>query len=288
VELDEMTDISATELKNKRFQLLEDIAKELQGDIVFPTCFDVSARISEIMRSDSASLRQIAQEIQHDPLVTSKILQLANSASYNPSGHSITDIEKALNRTGLEIARSVALACALTQLAQTHETSIFAPELKQLLIHSLKTAAIAKALALKLTRVAPETAMLAGLIHDLGAFFILHRVTRYPELVERPESVSYLVAQWHESIGTILLDALGLPTEIINAVQEIDIPRVQITQPRNLSEIVYIANLFAGGFSEIQKLDLPNLQEPLELKDPRYTALSTDMDEACAEILNLW
>jgi hypothetical protein len=24
------------------------------------------------------------------------------------------------------------------------------------------------------------------------------------------------------------------------------------------------------------------------LKDPRYTALSTDMDEACAEMLNLW
>lgn len=283
-----MVDISATELKNKRFQLLEDIAKELQGDIVFPTCFDVSARISEIMRSDSASLQQIAQEIQHDPLVTSKILQLANSASYNPSGHNTTDTEKALSRIGLEIARPAALACALTQLAQTNATSIFASELKSLLIHSLKTAAIAKVFAQKMTRIAPETAMLAGLIHDLGAFFILHRVTNYPELIERPESVRYLVAQWHESIGTILLDALGLPIEIINAVQEIDIPRTQITQPRNLSEIVYLANLFAGGFSEMQKLDLPNLQEPLELKDPHYTALSTDMDDACAEMLNLW
>ena len=89
-----MTDISATELKNKRFQLLEDIAKELQGDIVFPTCFDVSARISEIMRSDSASLRQIAQEIQHDPLVTSKILQLAKqdkSCVYLPPTHRPTN-----------------------------------------------------------------------------------------------------------------------------------------------------------------------------------------------------
>lgn len=284
-----MATISAKELKNERFRLLEDIAKELEGDIVFPTCFDVSARISEVMRNEMASLQQIAAEVLHDPLVASKILRFANSASYNPSGHAIADIDHALGRIGLDTARAVALACALAQLAKANEASIFADDLKNFLLHSLKTGMIARVLARRLTpRINPETAMLAGLVHDLGAFFMLNRVVNYPELIDHPDTVRFLVAQWHESIGSILLDALGLPEEVIDAVQEVDIPRAAITNPRHLSDIVYIANLFAGGFAEMQKLDLPDLQEPAELKDPKYTALQTEMDDACAEILQLW
>lgn len=284
-----MDDISARDLKNKRFQLLEDIAKELEGEIIFPTCFDASLRISEAMRSSSLSLQQIAHEIQRDPLVTSKILRLANSAVYNLSGQTTTDIEKALSRTGINTARSVALSCALAQLAQSHQTSVFASQLSDLLTHSLKTAAIAQLLAKKFAlRIAPETAILAGLIHDLGAFFMFHRVTNYPDLIERPNTVSFLVMQWHESIGLVLLDALGLPQEVIDAVRETDIPRPTIKQPRTLSDIVYIANLFAGGFAEMQKLDLPNLIEPSELQDPTYTNLQEAMDNACSEMLNSW
>jgi len=283
-----MADIPATELKNERFRLLEDIAKELEGEIVFPTSFDVSSRISQVMRNESASLQQIAHEVQRDPLIASKILKFANSASHNPSGYSITDIDHALGRIGLESARSVALACALAQLAKSSKISVFSDQLEQLLEHSLKTAAIARLLAKRLnTRVHPETAMLAGLVHDLGAFFMLHRVANYPELIDRPNTVRYLVAQWHEGIGSTLLDALGLPSEVIEAVEEIDIPRARVTTPRSLSDIVYVANLFAGGFSEMQRLDLPDLQEPAELQDPKYTDLQSEMDDACAEMLEL-
>lgn len=284
-----MATISARELKNERFRLLEDIAKELEGDIVFPTCFDVSSRISEVMRNERASLQQIAAEVLHDPLVASKILRFANSVTYNPSGHAIADIDHALSRIGLDTARAVALACALAQLAKANEASIFADELKSLLLHSLKTGMIARVLARRLTpRINPETAMLAGLVHDLGAFFMFNRVVNYAELVDHPETVRFLVAQWHESIGSILLDSLGMPEEVIDAVQEVDVPRAPTTSPRSLSDIIYIANLFAGGFAEMQRLDLPDLQEPAELKDPKYTALQTEMDDACTEILQLW
>lgn len=284
-----MDEISAKELKTKRFQLLEDIAKELEGEIIFPTCFDVSVRISKVMRSDSAGLKEIAHEIQHDPLVTSKVLRLANSATYNPSGQTTTDLEKALSRTGINTARSVALTCALAQLAQASKTSVFASQLDEFLVHSLKTAAIAQVLAKQFTpRITQESALLAGLVHDLGAFFMLHRVSNYQELVERPQTAAYLVAQWHESIGAVLLDALNLPEEIIEAVKETDIPRAAIKQPRNLSDIIYIANLFAGGFAEMQKLDLPDLTEPTELQHPNYTQLQAAMDQACSEMLDSW
>ena len=57
--------------------------------------------------------------------------------------------------------------------------------------------------------------VLAGLVHDLGAFYMLYRSAQYEELRLRPDTVKYLILQWHESIGVSLLDALGVPEEIV-------------------------------------------------------------------------
>jgi HD-like signal output (HDOD) protein len=117
--------------------------------------------------------------------------------------------------------------------------------------HSLRTASAAHVVARRLTRFQPDEAMLAGLVHDLGAFYMLYRATQYEELRSRPATVRHLIIQWHESIGHSLLLALGLPEDIAEAVREHDQPRVSPPAvPRNLGDIVYVANLLAGGTHE--------------------------------------
>lgn len=37
--------------------------------------------------------------------------------------------------------------------------------------------------------------MLAGLVHDLGAFYMIYRAAQYPELRIRPDSVKHLILQ---------------------------------------------------------------------------------------------
>lgn len=276
------------QLHDERLSMLIDIAKELENEVVFPTCFDASVQISMVMKSKTASIQRIAFEIQKDPLITAKVLKLANSIVYNPSGKSVIDLGSALTRIGMETARSTALACAMQQLARSRELTAFDDAANWYWTHSLKTAMIARVIARRLTRVNPEVAMLAGLVHDLGAFFMFDRAGRYPELSERPKTVEFLVAQWHESVGNILLDSLGLPEEVVAAVNEIDPPRPFIDTPRNLGEVIYVANLFAGGFDEMQKLDLPDLQEPQELNHPKYTDLRSEMDEACQEMISIF
>ncbi len=100
--------------------------------------------------------------------------------------------------------------------------------------------------------------------------------------------MEFLIAQWHESVGNILLDSLGLPEEVVEAVKEIDVPRAFVETPRSLSDVVYVANLFAGGFWEMQLLDIPNLEEPKELSYGRYTELQAEMDEACQEMISMF
>ncbi|QLG89274.1 HDOD domain-containing protein [Chitinibacter bivalviorum] len=276
------------QLHEERLAMLIDIAKELEGEVIFPICFDASVQISTVMKSKTASLQRIAHEVQKDPLITAKLLKMANSVVFNPMGKTITDLGAALTRLGMETARATALACAMQQLIRSRDLAAFEDIAKELWLHSIKTSMIARVIARRLTRVNPELAMLAGLVHDLGAFFMLDRAGRYPELSERPKTVEYLVAQWHESVGNILLDSLGLPEEIVEAVKEVDLPRDFIETPRNLGEVIYVANLFAGGFSEMQKLDIPDLEEPKELSYGKYTDLSTEMEEACQEMISLF
>ncbi len=277
-----------SQLRDDRFRLLEDLAKELTEEIVFPISFAVSLRISQVMSSDRSSMDQIVAEVQKDPLVASKLVQICNSALYSTSGQAVSELSHALGRVGLTTVRSVAMSCAMAQLAKAKESAVFAEQLTSLHVHSVKTAVIARLLAREFTRINPETAMLAGLVHDMGAFYIYSRVIHYPELVERPDTVAYLVAQWHESIGSVLLDALGLPQEVIDAATEVDVPRRALSTPRTLNDIVYLANLFAGGFDEMERLDLPDLMRPEDLDNPRFTVLQEKMDTLCAEALASW
>ncbi|WP_410499863.1 HDOD domain-containing protein [Chitinibacter sp. S2-10] len=281
-------DKTPDQLHDQRLSMLIDIAKELEDEVIFPTCFDASVQISTVMKSKTASLQRIAHEIQKDPLITAKLLQLANSVAYKRAGNNVADLDSALMRVGMETARATALACALQQLVRSRELTQFEGIANKLWIHSLKTSMIARVIAQRLTRVNPELAMLAGLVHDLGAFYMLDRAAHYPELVERPTTVEFLVAQWHESVGVILLDSLSMPEEIIDAVREVDQPRPFIENPRNLSDVVYLANLFAGGFAEMQRLDIPELAEPKELSYAKYTDLRAEMDQACQEMISLF
>ncbi|MBE9609718.1 HDOD domain-containing protein [Chitinilyticum piscinae] len=276
------------QLRDDRLAMLQDIARELEGDLVFPVCFDATIKISGIMKSPTASLQRIAQEIQHDPLITAKLLQLANSVAYNPSGSPVHDVAQAINRIGLDTARGVALGCAMQQLRSSAELAQFEDYSRTLWLHSLHTAAIAKVLARSLTRVNPELAQLAGLVHDLGAFYLLDRARNYPELLERPKTLQYLIAQWHESIGTIVLDNLALPEAVIDAVRENDVPRPTVETLRTLSDVVYVANLFAGGMEEVMLLDLPEPHQALELNLPCYLELKPAMEQACKELVGLW
>ncbi|HEX5804416.1 MAG TPA: HDOD domain-containing protein [Azospira sp.] len=267
-------------LKAQRFKMLEDIARDLSGDVTFPTCFDAALRIRNVLHDPNVSLREIARVVRLEPLVSVKLLRVANSAAHNPSGKPIADVEAALNRIGLNLARSVALAVAMDQLLHSKSLIAFSDISRGLWIHSLKSAAAARVLARRMTRLNPEDAMLAGLVHDLGAFYMLYRATHYDELCIRPDTVKYLIIQWHESIGETLLTALGLPEQVIEAVRDHDQQRPRIDQPRSLADVVYIANLIGGGIEEWAHLGSEAGEALADYQTPEYLALH---DEIAAE-----
>jgi putative nucleotidyltransferase with HDIG domain len=264
-------------LSAQRFQMLEDIAQELKGEIVFPICFDVAIRLREMIDDEKQPFEQIVKLVMLDPLISARLLRMANSAPANSGGTETRDVRSAVDRLGLKTVRTTAMAIAIKQLLRSREMVEFSDMAYGLWTHSLLTASAAYVVARELTRFNPEEAMFAGLVHDIGAFYMLYRATLYPELRVRPDTVKHLVAQWHESIGVSVLEALGVPTDIIDAVHDHDLPRAIPEEPRNLNDVVYISNMLAGGGFEWMHQDVDASLVQHHAPEERYQALMEEI-----------
>ena len=274
----EVKNKTAEVLKTQRFQMLKDIAKEFSGEINFPTSFDLTIRLRNTLEDPNWTLEQIASVISVEPLISARLMGLANSVAYNPSAPEITDIKTAVVRLGLNLVRSTALAIAIDQMLHAKSVSVFKEHADWLWNHSLRTASAAYVLSKHHSTHNPDEAMLAGMIHDIGAFYMLYRASLYDELRERPDTVKYLSTQWHEHIGYTLLEALGMPEVIAEAIREHDLPRPVPTKLRSLADIIYVANLLAGGSSEWQYIDSITDEQIIEITDEQYTDLIAEID----------
>jgi HD-like signal output (HDOD) protein len=243
------TDKSGQALNAQRFQMLEDIARELAGVVVFPTYFDAAFRLRKELQNPDLPIPRIAKIVGLEPLVATKLMHLAGSVMYSPDGSLPRDLQSAIKRLGVELVRTTALAIAMNQLMRSKETAVFSEFTRVLWDHSLKTAAATRVLARKYTQISPDEAMLAGLVHDLGAFYMIYRAAQYPELRVRPDSVKYLILQWHESIGVTLLSSLGMSEDIVNSTIDHDQPKVLPEAVKTLEDVVYVGNIMAGSHS---------------------------------------
>lgn len=234
-------------LNAQRFQMLEDIARELAGPVVFPTYFDAAFRLRKELQNPDLPVARIASIVSLEPLVATKLMQLAGSVMYSPNGTPARDLQAAISRLGVNMVRTTALAIAMNQLLRSKDMVLFTDFTRLLWEHTLKAAAATRVLARRRTRINPDEALLAGLVHDLGAFYMLYRAAQYEELRTRPDTVKYLIVQWHESIGVSLLAALGMNEDIVNATIDHDQPRLLPDPVTTLADVVYVGNMLAGS-----------------------------------------
>ncbi|WP_428603709.1 HDOD domain-containing protein [Sedimenticola sp.] len=284
----EVDDKKGEALKNQRFQMLQDIAEELSGEINFPTSFDVVIRLREALNDPDWSLEQVTSILSTEPLIASRLVVLANSVAYNVSGVPVNDVKTAVMRLGINLVRSTALAIATSQIRSAKSMSVFADFSQRLWEHSLRTASFAYVISKHYTSINPDEAMLAGIVHDIGGFYMLYRASQYEELRSRPDTVKYLITQWHEHIGYTLLNALGLPEAITEAVREHDEPRAVPSVPRNLPDIIYVSNLLAGGSFEWQYMDNTYDDEVIARINEKFADLIDEVDSYEGEIRSVF
>ncbi|NNJ96017.1 MAG: HDOD domain-containing protein [Gammaproteobacteria bacterium] len=236
----------ATQAFNCGFEFVTNLGEELNsGNLEIPAFPDVAVRIKNALADPEVTAEHVARVVGSDPIFSARLLKVANSAMVNGAGSRITDIRMAVTRMGFKMAYNTAVAIAVDQLLHSSSVEVLRPYLEDLWHHSMNVGALSYVIAKKLTKINPDEAMLAGLLHDIGKYYILTRSEQYPVLFSEPRMLDDIMKKWHSSIGRKILETWNFNEDTIKAAHEHEILDRMHFGPANLSDVVMIANLFS-------------------------------------------
>ncbi|WP_442771179.1 HDOD domain-containing protein [Zoogloea ramigera] len=272
---------------------LHKLSQELeQGELRFPTSMEVTMRVLEALDDPDMDLGRMSSMVSAEPLLAARTVALANSAWYNPGGRLVTDVPKALVRIGFGKLRALAMAVAAEQLIHRDVLSPFQPLIRRLWAHCVDVAATAFVLARRCTKLDRDAAFFAGMVHDIGQFFLLARVWEYPEMLSDESPLSDLVRVWHASIGRAVLSAMSMPQELVDAVDDPEIYGGE-WPPQSIPDLVFIANLMAETRSPFSPED-ENVRQGLAraatlgLDEERLAAVLVESAEERQALIDLF
>lgn len=205
--------------------------------------------VLNILRSEDASLAEVAQLVERDPVLAARILRLANS-SYFGGRRSVSSLTGAVMMIGVKPLTTLVVACG----AQAVFSEVPGVNLRRYWEASYQTACAARQLASRL-RLDGEAAYSAGLLVGVG-HLILCRF--HPEPAQRlfggmllPWGAS-LAEQERQAFGTdharisgIWVGMLDLPQPLFDGVAMSQAPLAEPV-PR-LARVVQLAAEMAAG-----------------------------------------
>lgn len=130
-----------------------------------PALNETVQRISKVASSHEANASELAKSVLRDPSVSAKVLKIANSTSYNPTGVPINTISRAVIVLGFDTIQSIALSVALLDSLGTH---VPRERLLHEIAQSFHAAHQAECIAKEAKDPHPEEIFIATLLNKLG------------------------------------------------------------------------------------------------------------------------
>lgn len=218
--------------------LLDDIH---HNRLTLPTLPEIALRVRNMVDDPNTSSGQIARVITNDPALTARLIQVANSAMLR-GRTPVDNVQMAVARMGNTLVRNLITGLVMQQLYQAR-SPVIRKLLKSVWQHSTQVAAISHALAAHFTRLQPDEALLAGLVHDIGALPILTRAEKYPELLRNEVALLDVVQRMHCKVGKAILQEWKFAPELILAAAEHETLQRRPDKPADYADVVLVANL---------------------------------------------
>jgi len=192
-------------------------ASASRGELTFPANVDASLKLQQALADPDCHIEAAVRLVQADPLLAARTVAIANSAAYNRSGNDITNVRTAVQRLGVRTLQSVVASLIVRQLGST----ITEPQLKakadQLWEHTAHVAALSQVIARRVTRVDPDTALFAGIMHEVGGFYLLSRANEFPGILNG--DAQEWVEHGEQAVGRGVLTKLKVPEAVMQAIE---------------------------------------------------------------------
>ena len=235
--------------------ILTQIAKTAARDeLIFPTTTEMALKLQRVLDDPGCSIDQLAKLVRADPLLSARVVAVANSVIYNRSGRAIDDPKSAVSRIGFNTLRVLAAAVVVRQMEGMARTPEHRQAAVRLWEHTAHVAALAQVIARRVTHVNPDTAFFAGIIHEVGGFYLISRARDFPGLLE---GANGSLLAWHEGgaaeVGRAVLQRLSAPPAVVEAIEGLWAGYLAMP-PQSLADTLLLADQLAPVESPLSQL----------------------------------
>jgi len=207
---------------------MQDITEQLAVWVDKMPAFSASVtRVLELTSDVNVSAKELVQVINHDPVMTVKILKLVNSAYFGLS-RQVTDINQGVVYVGFNTIKNIALTIAAIGVLPS--SSKGGLDMEQFLLHSIGTATIAHLLSDRLRVDSREATdyFVGGLLHDFGKTILArHMSEQFQQALLEAEATQQSLYTMendalsidHAALGGMLGEHWQLPQSLVDCMR---------------------------------------------------------------------
>ena len=180
----------------------------------------VATKLLELLRKPDLKIKELANAVALDPVISARVLKMANSAFYEQQ-RQISTLDRAIIVIGENVLKNLAMEYSLRSSHKTYGVLE-----RRIWEHSIGCAVASRMIADQLTDLDKSEAYLAALQHHIGKVLMINRDKElYREVVrivdagkgELRDVERGLFAYSHEMVGAALLDHWNYPETIVQA-----------------------------------------------------------------------
>lgn len=245
--------------------LLEDIRR---NRIILPSLPDIVLKIRDTVHDPDSKISTLAQVISTDSAISARIMKVVNSSLYQHSRTKADNLQAAISRLGTTLVNTLVTNLAIIQLMRCPRGAI-TEYLDRVFNHSCEVASIAFALARRFTKIDPEQAMLAGMVHDIGYLPILQKAVCLPHIWSDEQCLKRLLTELHAPVGGFILQNWGFNQDMVDMVVRHEHVRYINPTGTGLVDLIIVAELLSNRRDGNRDIDPGTI--------PAFTRLGIDL-----------
>ncbi len=271
-------------------QPLETILRRLSDSSGFPTLSTTISDVNRVVSSDSHSSQQITQVILRDVSLTTKLLQLVNSANYGHYRGRIRTVSKAVLILGCEAVRNAAMTLMMLEFSKGRSQE---RSLQDELIGAFFAGVLSKVLCQRLGLPNAEEAVICTMCQNLGkllaTFFLYEESRKVRRLVEEeglPEeqAASQVLGISFRQLGVGVARHWNFPDRLLEGMQSLT-PHDMTPPGTDVESLRLAANLANDLYVTALRTSQDDKAAALEALSKRYSgAIKLDAKELVAAI----
>lgn len=223
-------------------------------ELILPTLPEVALQVREAAEDPDVGIGELSKVISNDAALTARIIKVVNSPLLRSSSE-ISDLNMAVARLGMGYTTNLAMGLAMEQMFQA-TSDVIDRRLREVWQRSTEIAGISHVLCRHFTRLPPDQATLAGLVHQIGILPILTYAEDNGQLLNDSFTLEKVIERLHPELGQRILQAWDFPPALACIpVEHLDFDRQ--TPQQDLVDIVQVALLqsYAGSEHPLGKID---------------------------------